>query len=95
MKTMSNRPPSYSNFYALTTEAKEQIFITELLKNGIEPHKAAKAAKIIAAKQLDEPMTSEEAQLVERVCKEWLKQRKRRDFIDEVIQTSVYKGMLN
>jgi hypothetical protein len=68
---------------------KEEIFITELLKSGIEPQKAVRAAKILASEKSDEQLTPEEIQLVEAACSAWLKQRKRLDFINQVLQKNV------
>ena len=54
----------------------------------MEPQQAAEAAKIMATDLADEQLTSEQRQLVKAACTKWLKERKRQNFVDEVIQQS-------
>lgn len=67
------------------SQDKQQLLHTQLVKFGIHYRKAAIAAEILASGKPDELLTEEEIQLTKEVCKEWLKQRKRLDSIEENI----------
>lgn len=71
---------------ASLTEGRIGIFTTELLRSGVEAQKAVEAARILATELPDEQLTIEQIELVKAACEKWLKQRKRQNFIDEIIQ---------
>jgi hypothetical protein len=71
--------------FSISAEEREQIFYTELIKAGVDFQKAAKAAKVLALDPLDEQLTREDEQLVKDACYQWLAQRKRMNFISQVI----------
>lgn len=71
---------------ASSTEGRKAIFAAELLKSGVEAQKADEAARILAAKLTDEQLTDEQIELVQAACERWLKERKRQNFVDEIIQ---------
>ncbi|RCJ41221.1 hypothetical protein A6770_09075 [Nostoc minutum NIES-26] len=66
-------------------QEKKKLLHTQLVKYGIHYRKAARAAEILASEKPDELLTDEEIQLTQEVCREWLKQRKRLDSIEENI----------
>jgi hypothetical protein len=66
---------------------RRRIFVAELLKSGVEPQKAVEVAKIVADGIPDEQLTTEQMQLVQSACAKWLKERKRQQFINEVLQS--------
>lgn len=66
---------------------KEQLLLhTELVKHGVDYHKAAKVAKILADKKPDELLTEEEIRLTQEVCQVWLRQRNRLTSIFKAIE---------
>ncbi|GAA6618340.1 hypothetical protein [Scytonema sp. NUACC26] len=62
---------------------KEEFFHTELVKRGVEYHKAAEVARILVSGKSDELLTDKEIQLATQVCRNWIIQRKRLAFIHE------------
>lgn len=72
--------------YALSPQEKKKIFITELLKSGVEPQQAVKVANILATETPEEALTSEELQLVNAACEKWLKEHQRRTFVNSTLQ---------
>lgn len=71
---------------ALSTERRQEIFTMELLKSGVEPKAATEVARIVATELADEQLTSKQVELVKAACTKWLKERKRQNFVDEIIQ---------
>ena len=67
--------------FLISSKQKEELFHTELVKHGIPYHKAAKAAKILVSNPPEETLMTEEAELVQEACREWLKQRQRLNFV--------------
>ncbi|MFB2772504.1 hypothetical protein ACE1AT_24970 [Pelatocladus sp. BLCC-F211] len=59
------------------SKEKEEFFHTELVKYGVDYHRAAKVAQILASGTPDELLSEKEIQLAEEVCKEWLRQYQR------------------
>lgn len=70
----------------LSIEERKEIFATELLKSGVEPREAVEVAGIVADELPDEQLTSRQLQLVKAACTKWLKERKRQQFINEVLK---------
>lgn len=66
-------------------QEKEWLFQTELVKACVPHHQAVKAARIIATKQSDEQLTTEDLQMINQVCRQWLEQRKRRELISQTV----------
>ncbi|WP_341530275.1 hypothetical protein WKK05_13875 [Nostoc sp. UHCC 0302] len=66
-----------SSNYSTSIEEREKIFCTELVKYGVEYHKAVIAAKIIASGQGDELLTSEEIKIVQDACQKWSQENQR------------------
>ncbi len=64
---------------------REKLFHNELVRYGVHYHKAAQVAKILAAQEWDEHLTTAEQHLVEEVCQQWLQQRKRLDLINTIL----------
>ncbi len=64
-------------------QGEEELFHTALVKYGVNYHKAAQVAKIIASKRPDELLTPEEVQLTKEACSEWLRQHQRLSLILE------------
>lgn len=81
--------PLMTNSDAFSPSERKEIFITELLKSGVEPQQAIRAAAILATELSDEQLTSEQIQLVKEACEKWLKARKRQEFIDSVLREPV------
>lgn len=75
--------------FAITPQEREKLFHTELVKHGVSYQKAAQAAKILADGMSDEQLTEAEQQLVQEVCREWLKQRQRWSTIRQVLRTPI------
>lgn len=73
----------------LSTEEKQQIFHTELVKCHIPYDQAAQVARILASEQLDEQLTPEEQQLVESVCRKWMQQRQRMSHLSQIMATAL------
>lgn len=71
---------------------REQLFHTELVKCGVEYHKAAKAAQIIVSETSDDLLTDDEIQLVKDVCQQWLEQRKRLGLIHNILASTLSKS---
>jgi hypothetical protein len=69
-----------------SVEGRKTIFTTELLKSGVEAPKAVEVARILASELTDEQLTNEQIELVKTACARWLKERKRQNFVDGVIQ---------
>ena len=69
-----------------STEGKKEIFAVELLKSGVAAQHAVEAANILATELADEQLTNEQIELVKAACSKWLKERKRQNLVDEVIQ---------
>lgn len=69
-----------------SVEGRKAIFTTELLKSGVEAQKAVEVAHILAFELTDEQLTNEQIELVKAACARWLKERKRQNFVDEIIQ---------
>lgn len=67
-------------------EERKAIFTTELLKSGVEAPKAIEVAHILALELTDEQLSSEQIELVKAACARWLRERKRQNFVDEIIQ---------
>jgi hypothetical protein len=67
-------------------QKEQQLLHTELVKYGVDYHKAAKVAKILAEKKPDELLTEEEIRLSREVCEIWLKQRNRLNSIFQAIE---------
>ncbi|MEI2583682.1 hypothetical protein [Scytonema sp. PRP1] len=65
----------------MSLKEKEEFFHIELVKHGVEYHKAAEVARIIVSGKPDELLTDKERQLATEVCREWVKQRQRLAFI--------------
>lgn len=78
-----------TNSDAFSFDERKEIFITELLKSGVEPRQAIRVATILATELSDEQLTSEQIQLVESACEKWLKARKRQEFIDSVLRNDL------
>lgn len=64
---------------------REKLFHNELVRYGVHYQKAAQVAKILAAQEWDEQMTTAEQRLVDEVCQLWLQQRKRLDLINTIL----------
>jgi len=73
--------------FLISSKQKEELFHTELVKHGIPYHKAAKAAKILVSNPPEETLTTEEVELVQEACREWLKQRQRLNFVLQQLST--------
>lgn len=71
--------------FSLPPETQKQIFITELVKSGVDYAKAVETAQVIVSGKADEELSDDEAAEASAVCREWLKQRKRSDFINHVL----------
>ncbi|MDZ7958755.1 MAG: hypothetical protein RMY34_12890 [Aulosira sp. DedQUE10] len=67
-------------------QKEQELLHTELVKYGIDYHKAAKAAQILAHKKPDEVLTDEEIQLTKEVCEVWLQQRNRLALIGKALK---------
>jgi hypothetical protein len=67
--------PNFNDKHKLLHQ--EQLLHTELVKHGVDYHKAAKVAKILADKKSYELLTEEEMRLTREVCEAWLRQRNR------------------
>lgn len=67
----------------MSLKEKEEFFHIELVKHGVEYHKAAEVARMIVSGKPDELLTDKERQLATEVCREWVKQRQRLAFIYE------------
>jgi hypothetical protein len=65
---------------------RERLFHNELVRYGVHYQKAAQVAKILAAQEWDEQMTTAEQRLVDEVCHLWLQQRKRLNLINTILQ---------
>lgn len=76
--------------FSISFEDRQQLFHTELVRVGIDFHQAERVANLLA-KNLDEQLTPEEYQLVQTVCKQWLTQRKRLNFISQVLNKNEFK----
>ncbi|BAZ23650.1 hypothetical protein NIES4073_45390 [Kalymmatonema gypsitolerans NIES-4073] len=61
----------------MSLKEKEEFFHIELVKHGVEYHKAAEVARIIVSGKPDELLTDKERQLATEVCRQWVKQRQR------------------
>jgi hypothetical protein len=72
---------------AFSINERRSIFVTELLKSGVEPRTAVEVARIVADEIPDEQLTSEQRELVKAACLKWLEERKRQQFIDQVLQS--------
>ncbi len=70
--------------FSISAEEREHLFHTELVKAGVDFHQAKKVAHLLAQKR-DDQLTPEENQLVQAVCAQWLVQRKRLNFISQVL----------
>ncbi|HEY9761069.1 MAG TPA: hypothetical protein V6D07_01025 [Trichocoleus sp.] len=70
----------------ISSQEKEQLFRTELIKACVSYDHAMKVAHILASGQSEELLTIEDAQLVKQVCRQWLEHRKRWEFIAQVIE---------
>lgn len=70
-------------------EERKQIFITELLRSGVGLEQATEAASILITDLPDEQLTSEQIQLVNEACAQWLRERRRQDFIDQVLRLPI------
>lgn len=68
-------------------DKRNEIFVAELLRSGVEPTAAIEVARIVADALPDEQLTSEQRQLVKAACTKWLKERKRQQFIDRVLES--------
>ncbi|MBW4491196.1 MAG: hypothetical protein KME12_25850 [Trichocoleus desertorum ATA4-8-CV12] len=64
-----------SNESSWSIEHKEVLFRVELIHRAIPESRAAEVAKLLAAETPDELLTAEEQQLVDEVCRLWLKRR--------------------
>ncbi|MEP0821041.1 MULTISPECIES: hypothetical protein [Trichocoleus] len=64
-----------SNEFSWSMERKELLFRAELIHRAIPEGRAAQVAKLLAADTPDELLTAEEQQLVDEVCRLWLKRR--------------------
>ena len=73
--------------FLISPKQKEELFHTELVKHGVCYHQAAKAAKILVSNPPQEALTDEETQLVQEVCRAWLKQRQRLNLIRQQTET--------
>ncbi|WP_414588717.1 hypothetical protein [Scytonema sp. PCC 10023] len=61
----------------MSLKEKEEFFHLELVKHGVEYHKAAEVARMIVSGKPDELLTDKERQLATEVCRKWLRQRQR------------------
>lgn len=77
----------------MLAEERERLFQIELIKAGVDFRQAAKVAKVLALNLMDEQLTSEEKQLVQSVCTQWLAQRKRMTFISQVLNQTQAKNI--
>jgi hypothetical protein len=75
--------------FSMSPTEREHLFLTELIKVGIDFQQARKAAKVLALQLSDEQLTQEEDQLVQEVCRQWLIQRKRMAFISQVLEDAL------
>lgn len=71
----------------LSVEDKEELFHTELVRHGVEYHKAAEVAKILVSGKPDELLTDTEKQLTTEVCQQWIEQRKRLALISQQLNS--------
>jgi hypothetical protein len=67
----------------MSLKEKEEFLHTELVRHGVEYHKAAEVARILLSGKPDELLTEKEIQLATEVCRKWIIQRKRLAFIHE------------
>lgn len=67
----------------MSLKEKEEFLHLELVKHGVEYHKAAEVARIIVSGKPDELLTDKERQLATEVCREWIRQRQRLALIYE------------
>jgi hypothetical protein len=75
-----------SKFFT-STEEKEKLFCTELVKAGVPFHRAVQVAKTITAGKSDEHLSEEEIRLAKEVCQEWLKQRNRMKSLEKRLES--------
>ncbi|HEY9295062.1 MAG TPA: hypothetical protein VIQ31_01580 [Phormidium sp.] len=82
----------------MSIEERKQLFHIELIKVGIDYRQAEKAAELLSESLPNEQLTQAEQQLIQVVCTQWLKYRKRMAFISQVINqiqanSFTYAGM--
>ncbi|MBW4635124.1 MAG: hypothetical protein KME30_25470 [Iphinoe sp. HA4291-MV1] len=65
----------------MSVKEKEELLHTELVKYGVQYHKAAEVARILVSGKSDELLTDKEIQLATEACRKWIIQRKRLAFI--------------
>ena len=67
----------------MSLKEKEEFLHTELVRHGVEYHKAAEVARILVSGKPDELLTEKEIKLATEVCRKWIIQRKRLAFINQ------------
>lgn len=69
--------------FSTSVEERKCLFHTELIKVGIDFLQAEKTANLLAENLPSEQLTPEEKELIQKVCAQWLVQRKRMTFISQ------------
>ncbi len=59
----------------LSIEEQEQAFKSELIKAGIDIHRAARVAKLLTSALANDSLAPEDHHLIQEVCSQWLSQQ--------------------